>query len=47
MVMPPLALDRVRGAGAMQSPGLGAEAWAKIAFLETPVCDGLRRAAGL
>ncbi|HLY80010.1 MAG TPA: ComF family protein [Caulobacteraceae bacterium] len=40
VVMPPLALDRVRGAGAMQSPGLTAEAWAKIAFLEAPVCDG-------
>ena len=40
VVMPPLALDRVRGAGPMQSPGLSAEAWTKIAFLETPVCDG-------
>ena len=40
VVMPPLALDRARGAGAMQSPGLSAEAWSKIAFLETPVCDG-------
>jgi len=24
----------------MQSPGLSAEAWAKIAFIEAPVCDG-------
>jgi ComF family protein len=40
VVMPPMALDRVRGGGAMQSPGLSAEAWVKIAFLETPVCDG-------
>src|SRR5271168_3219537 len=40
VVMPPLALDRPRGAGVMQSPGLSAEAWSKIAFLETPVCDG-------
>ena len=40
VVMPPLALDGGRGAGPMQSPGLTAEAWAKIAFIEAPVCDG-------
>ncbi len=40
VVLPPLALDGPRGAGAVQSPGLTAEAWAKIAFLEAPVCDG-------
>jgi ComF family protein len=40
VVMPPLALDGVRGAAAMQSPGLTADAWVKIAFLDAPVCDG-------
>ena len=40
VVMPPLALDGGRGAGAMQSPGLTAEAWGKIVFIEAPVCDG-------
>jgi len=40
VVMPPLALDAARRAGPMQSPGLTAEAWAKIAFIEAPVCDG-------
>ncbi|HEY3800814.1 MAG TPA: ComF family protein [Caulobacteraceae bacterium] len=37
VVLPPLALD---GAGEVQSPGLGAETWAKVRFLEAPVCDG-------
>jgi ComF family protein len=40
VVMPPLALDAARGVGAMQSPGLTAAAWAKLAFIEAPVCDG-------
>ena len=40
VVMPPLALDGGRGAGPMQSPGLTAEAWGKITFIETPACDG-------
>jgi predicted amidophosphoribosyltransferase len=40
VVMPPLALDGGRNAGAMQSPGLTADAWSKIAFIEAPVCDG-------
>jgi len=40
VVMPPLALDGGRGAGAMQSPGLTADAWSKIVFIESPVCDG-------
>jgi ComF family protein len=40
VVLPPLALDGPRTAGAMQSPGLSAEAWGKISFLEAPVCDG-------
>jgi ComF family protein len=40
VVMPPLAFDGERGAGRMQSPGLSAEAWSKIVFIEFPVCDG-------
>jgi ComF family protein len=40
VVMPPLALDGGRGAAAMQSPGLSADAWGRIVFLEAPVCDG-------
>jgi ComF family protein len=40
VVLPPLALEGGRGAGAMQSPGLTAQAWAKITFIEAPVCDG-------
>ncbi len=40
VVMPPLALDVAHGPAAMQSPGLSAEAWSKIAFIEAPVCDG-------
>jgi ComF family protein len=40
VVMPPLALDAARRAGAMQSPGMTAAAWAKLAFIEAPVCDG-------
>ena len=37
LILPPRTFD---GARAAQSPGLSAEAWAKIAFLEAPVCDG-------
>jgi len=40
VVMPPLALDGGRNAGAVQSPGLTADAWSKIGFIEAPVCDG-------
>jgi ComF family protein len=40
VVMPPLALDAARRAVPMQSPGLTAAAWAKLAFIEAPVCDG-------
>ncbi|HZZ89338.1 MAG TPA: ComF family protein [Caulobacteraceae bacterium] len=40
VVMPPLAFDGGRGAAAMQSPGLSADAWGKVTFLEAPVCDG-------
>ncbi|HEX5775060.1 MAG TPA: ComF family protein [Caulobacteraceae bacterium] len=36
LILPPTALD----GGAAISPGLSAEAWAKIAFVDDPVCDG-------
>jgi ComF family protein len=39
VVMPPLALEG-RGGGTLQSPGLSGEAWAKVRFIEAPVCDG-------
>ena len=47
VVMPPLALDGGRAAGAVQSPGLSAEAWGKIAFIEAAGLRRLRRPAGL
>ena len=39
VVAPPAALDG-RYAGAVQTRGLTAEAWARLRFIETPVCDG-------
>ncbi len=39
IVLPPPALDGGRLAAPVQSPGLPAEAWAKIVFIEAPVCD--------
>lgn len=36
LILPPTALD----GGPAISPGLSAEAWGKIAFIEDPVCDG-------
>src|SRR5258708_38124989 len=40
VVLPPLALDAGRRGAAVQSPGLSAEACAKLGFIEAPVCDG-------
>jgi ComF family protein len=40
LVLPPRALDEAPGAAAVQSVGLTAAAWGRIAFLESPVCDG-------
>ncbi|HXQ16184.1 MAG TPA: ComF family protein [Caulobacteraceae bacterium] len=40
VVMPPQALDAGRRPGPVQSPGLSAAAWAKLSFIEAPVCDG-------
>jgi len=40
VVLPPLALDGGRFAAPVQSGGLSAEAWARISFIEAPVCDG-------
>jgi len=40
VVLPPQALDGDRKAPSVQSRGLTADAWMKIAFLEAPVCDG-------
>jgi len=39
VVLPPVALDAGRAAP-VQSRGLTAEAWTKLRFLESPVCDG-------
>lgn len=36
LVLPPTALD----GGPALSPGLTADAWSRIAFIENPVCDG-------
>ena len=36
LILPPTALD----GGPAISPGLSAEAWGKIAFIDDPVCDG-------
>jgi ComF family protein len=36
LILPPTALD----GGPAISPGLSAAAWAKIAFIDDPVCDG-------
>ena len=36
LILPPTALD----GGAAISPGLTAEAWSRIAFIDDPVCDG-------
>jgi ComF family protein len=40
VVLPPQVLDGARGAGPVQTRGLTAAAWAQIAFIEAPVCDG-------
>jgi len=39
VVLPPTALDG-RQAGPVQTRGLTAEAWTRLRFIETPVCDG-------
>ena len=39
VVLPPVALDAAR-VGPVQSRGLTADAWGKLRFIETPVCDG-------
>jgi len=36
LILPPIALD----GGPALSPGLTAEAWSRIAFIDDPVCDG-------
>jgi ComF family protein len=40
VVLPPQALDGGRNRPTVQSRGLTADAWMKVAFIETPVCDG-------
>ena len=39
-LLPPRALDEAGGHGPVQSVGLTAQAWGRIAFIEAPVCDG-------
>jgi ComF family protein len=36
LILPPTALD----GGAAISPGLSADAWARVAFIDDPACDG-------
>ena len=40
LVLPPLALEEGAGARAVQSPGMSASAWSRVAFIEAPFCDG-------
>ena len=41
ILLPPRALDEGKGARvAVQSHGLSAQAWGKIAFIDAPFCDG-------
>ena len=46
VVLPPQALEGGRRAGPVQTRGLAAEAWSKIAFIEAPVCDANSAPAG-
>jgi len=40
LVLPPVALEEGPSAKAVQTPGLSASAWSRIAFIEAPFCDG-------
>jgi ComF family protein len=40
LLLPPRALDEATRSAAVQSTGLKAEAWGRIAFIEAPYCDG-------
>jgi ComF family protein len=40
LLLPPRALDEPGGRSSVQSAGLTAEAWTRIAFIEAPFCDG-------
>jgi len=40
LVLPPRALDDRAAAGPVQTIGLTADAWTRIRFIETPICDG-------
>jgi ComF family protein len=40
LLLPPRALNEVGGGASVQSAGLTAEAWTRIAFIEAPFCDG-------
>ncbi|HVN01532.1 MAG TPA: ComF family protein [Caulobacteraceae bacterium] len=40
IVAPPLALEGGRRAERLLSPGLSSARWAKVTFIEAPVCDG-------
>ncbi|MEO8926488.1 MAG: ComF family protein [Caulobacteraceae bacterium] len=40
LLLPPRRLDEGPGGASVQSPGLGADSWTRIAFIEAPFCDG-------
>ena len=40
LLLPPRALDEATRGSAVQSAGLTADSWARIAFIEAPFCDG-------
>lgn len=39
LVLPPVALEAAPGAMAVQSAGMGAEAWSRVTFIDAPFCD--------
>jgi len=40
MVLPPIPLEEGAAAPPVQSPGLSADAWGRVAFIAPPFCDG-------
>ncbi|HZZ36695.1 MAG TPA: ComF family protein [Caulobacteraceae bacterium] len=38
LILPPIPLEE--GSGAVQSPGMSAGVWSRIAFIEAPFCEG-------
>ncbi len=40
LILPPIPLEEGTAAVAVQSPGMSASAWGRIAFIEAPICHG-------